>query len=89
MKVIALYHPKSEHGRKVEEFCEHMHRFKAQEVEALSLESKEGAQMARLYDIVRYPALLAVDNNGVLVKAWQEEKLPLLDEVSAYLTGRP
>jgi hypothetical protein len=40
--------------------------------------------MAKLYDIVRYPAILAVANDGSLQKMWQDMPWPLMDEVAAY-----
>lgn len=41
--------------------------------------------MARLYDIVRYPAVLATRDNGEMLALWQGEQLPLMNEVAAYM----
>ncbi len=40
--------------------------------------------MARVYDVVQYPALLAIQNDGGLAQYWQGELLPLMDEVAGY-----
>lgn len=40
--------------------------------------------MARLYDVVQYPALLAIEGNGGLAQYWQGDVLPLMDEVAGY-----
>lgn len=64
-----------------------MHEFERTQripIEALSVETIEGAEKARLYDIVRYPALLVVRDNGELMKSWQDDKLPLMNEVVGY-----
>lgn len=87
MKTIVLYHPKSEHGRRVEEYARDFGRRDSHAIELLSLETREGATTASLYDIVRYPAILVVDESGHLHKDWQGSELPLMDEVAGYLVA--
>lgn len=84
MKVVILYHPKSDHARAVETYARDYESFQHGEIKLISLETKEGADMARLYDIVKYPAVLAVRDGGELLKHWQEEQLPLMQEVASY-----
>lgn len=85
MKASILYHPNAEFSRMVEQYVKDFARFHQQEIELVSLETREGADMARLYDIVRYPALLVVDGRNALARQWQGDKLPLMDEVVSYL----
>jgi hypothetical protein len=85
MRIIALYHFESDTARLVEDFAADFERSRGGSIELVSLESKEGADMARLYDIVRYPALLAVRDDGQLSAQWQGDPLPLMDEVAGYL----
>lgn len=86
MKIVILYHPNSEHARQVEQYARDFERAQnSGPIELVSLETKEGADMARLYDVVRYPAVLAiVKSDSVLMKLWQDEKLPLMSEVASY-----
>lgn len=84
MKVVILYHPKSDHARVVEEFAHEFTRQKGHDLELISLESRDGAAMASLYDIVRYPAILALNNTNELQKTWQGPVMPLMDELSYY-----
>ncbi len=85
MKVLIIYRPDSEHARKVDDF---VHDFKQQhpghKVELLSLNTRDGAAMASIYDIVQYPAILALAMDGQVLNAWQGEQLPLMNEVAAY-----
>ncbi|MDB5185732.1 MAG: hypothetical protein JWL85_255 [Candidatus Saccharibacteria bacterium] len=65
-----------------------MHDFKQQsgrDVELISLETRDGAATATLYDVVQYPAVIAMKDNGELVTFWQGGELPLMNEVAAYL----
>ncbi len=87
MKVVALYRPKSEFSRTVEEYANDFYRVKGYELELVSLDTFEGADMARLYDIVQYPAILVVAGDGTLQRVWQGEQLPLMDEVAGYISG--
>lgn len=84
MKVVILYHPQSDHYRTVEEFARDLHKQKGKKVDLVSLETREGAATASLYDIVEYPAVLAIREDGQLLKNWEGAMLPLMDEVAAY-----
>lgn len=85
MKVIVLYRPNSEHGRLVDEF---IRDYQAQEgdrkLEILNIDSRDGGALASLYDIVQYPAILVLQDNGYLHKFWQGSQLPLMNEVASY-----
>ena len=85
MKVVILYHPNAEFAGLAEDFKRDFEsRHQDRKVDLISLETVEGAEMAKLYDVVRYPAILVVANNGSLQKLWQDRPFPLFDEVAAY-----
>lgn len=85
MKAIVLYHPKSSHTRVVESYVREFASRGHGEISLVSLETKDGVDTARLYDIVQYPAILVTRDDGQLLKDWQGEQLPLMDEVVGYL----
>ncbi len=68
----------------VEIYANDFQRIKRGTIELLSLETKRGADLAKLYDVVRYPAVIAIRDNGELLKYWEGGELPLMDEVAAY-----
>lgn len=84
MKVVILYRPNSEHDTLVQDFLRDYKRRTNKDLELMSLDTREGAEMARLYDVVDYPAIIAREDDGHLQQMWQGEKLPLIDEVSYY-----
>ena len=84
MKVVALYHPESDHARAVLDYARDFERIKGVPIELVSLETKDGAHLARLYDIVQYPAIIVTAEGGALLKHWEALPLPLMDEVAAY-----
>lgn len=85
MKVLILYRPKSEHARRVEEFVHDFQRAQStRRVNILSLDTREGAATAALYDVISYPAFLALADDGQLLKSWQGDSLPLMNELAFY-----
>ena len=80
-----LYRPNSGHARKVEEFVREFNRnYVNYKLELVDLNTRDGAATASLYEVMRYPAVLALANDGQLLKEWEGESLPLLSEVSYY-----
>jgi hypothetical protein len=85
MKIVILYHPNQEFAGLAQDFKRDFEqRHQGHKVELASLETVEGAEMAKLYDVVRYPAILVMRDNGALQKLWQDQPFPLMDEVAAY-----
>ncbi len=86
MKILILYRPNSEHGRLVEDFIRNFqNQYADQRLEVLDIDSRDGSAAASLYDVVQYPAILVVQNDGYIQKSWVGDQIPLLDEVVAYV----
>jgi hypothetical protein len=86
VKVVVIYRPKSEHARAVEDYLREFFRRTGHKIEAVDIDSKEGVQMAGLYDIMQHPAILAMSEDGKLVQCWIGESLPLIDDVMGYMS---
>jgi hypothetical protein len=85
MKVVVLYRPNSEHGRLVDDFIrDYKNRHEEGALEILNVDSRDGSAMATLYDIMQYPAILALRNDGSALKSWEGSDLPLMDEIAYY-----
>jgi len=87
MKVLILYRPNSEHGRTVEEFVHDFQAKSGSSLEVLNIDTREGSAMATLYDVMQYPAILVLQTDGQIQRAWEGETLPLIDEIAAYATS--
>lgn len=88
MKVLILYRPDSEHARKTEEYAREISSRHDREIELVNLNTRDGAALASLYDIMQYPAIVALADDGRLLKAWQGPIFPLIDEVVYYAPDR-
>jgi hypothetical protein len=85
MRVVALYHPKSDHeGIVLDYIRDYRIRSSGKEIEPISLETLEGSSMAELYDVTNYPAILALSDDGQLQHFWQGIPLPQMNEIDAY-----
>src|SRR5262245_21788655 len=87
MKVLILYRPNSEYSRSVEEFIrdfKYQHEGDADKINVIDIDSRDGSATASLYDIMQNPAILALRDDGSLVKSWIGNQLPLMDEVAGY-----
>jgi hypothetical protein len=85
MKVVVIYRPDSEYARIVETFIhEYQIRHDDKKLEVLNVDSREGSATASLYDIMQQPAILALRDDGSVLRSWEGSELPLLDEVASY-----
>jgi len=84
MRVTILYHPKSEHSRIVEEFSHDIEYQQGIRTELTSVDTREGAAVATLYDVTQYPAILVMREDGSVIQTWLGEQLPLMNEVAAF-----
>ena len=85
MKVVILYRPNSEHGRAVDAFIrDYQMAHQDSKLEVLDVDSRDGSATASLYDIMQYPAILALRGDGSLLKAWEGDLLPLMNEIAYY-----
>jgi hypothetical protein len=89
VKLLILYRPNSEHEADIQSFVrDFQRRYEAgKKIEMISLNTRDGAAMASLYDVVAYPSILVLGNDGSLVNFWQGMPLPLMDEVAGYAQG--
>ena len=85
MKTIVVYKEDSEHGRAVADFLRDFKRQTGHDLETLNPDSPSGAEFCRNYDIVDYPTLIAISDDGIMQNMWSGLPLPTISEVSYYV----
>ena len=85
MRVAVLYRDRSEHGRAVETFLGDFYRQTGRQLEVMDPDTKDAADFARVYDIVEYPTLVALSDEGQMQHQWRGLPLPTISEVSYYV----
>lgn len=82
MRVVCVWRDQSDYGRSVEEWITEFERRTGKEIETIDPDSTEGESFCRAYDVVEYPTILALGDDGAVLAAWQGKMLPLFDEVA-------
>ena len=85
MRVVVVYKSESDHAREVTDFLHDFGRQTGRVLEELNPESPEGDAFCRVYDIVEYPSIIALSDDGQLQHLWRGRPLPTISEVSFYV----
>lgn len=82
MRVVCVWREGYDYSRTVEEWLREFERRTSKEIESLDPGTREGESFCQAYDIVEYPSILALDENGAVAAMWRGEMLPTFDEVA-------
>jgi hypothetical protein len=85
VSVTVVYKPLSEQARAVTEFLRDFEKQTARTLETIDPDTREGAELCRLYDVVEYPTVIATTDDGQLRNLWRGIPLPSISEVSYYV----
>lgn len=85
MKVKVVFKEQSDHAREVLDYLRDFERQTGHVLDVIDPDSRDGADFARLYDIVEYPSVVALSDDGTLQNLWRGRPLPLISEVSYYV----
>lgn len=82
MRVVCVWRRESDYGRMVEEWITTFEHMTGKEIETLDPDTRDGGDFCRTYDIVEYPTIVALSDDGAVLASWPGKQLPLFDEVS-------
>lgn len=82
MRVVCVFREGEDYTRTVEEWLREFERRTGDEIEVVSPDGREGTEFCRVYDIVEYPTILALNDDGSVLSMWRGKQLPLFDEVA-------
>ena len=83
MSVICVYRDNQDYTRSVTEWLENVRRQTGREVE--KMDPDNNPSFCEAYDIVEYPTILSIGNNGEVRASWRGRSLPLINEVLFYM----
>lgn len=85
MRVVVLSRPATDYARLVDIFVADFLRQTGKQLEVLDPDSPDGEALSRAYDVVQYPAIVALSDEGHMQNMWVGEMLPTINEVSYYV----
>lgn len=83
MRVICIYRDHEDYTRSVDEWLENVRRQTGREIE--TMDPDKNTNFCEAYDVVEYPTILALGNNGEVRASWRGRNLPLVNEVLYYM----
>lgn len=84
MRLVVVWRDNTDHAREVIDWMKEFKIETGREAESLDPDTVEGEMFVQTRDIMRYPAVVAIDDRGAVLKRWLGTPLPQFDEVSYY-----
>ena len=85
MRVVCVFRDNTDYAREVIDWLADFEKFTGSKVEALDPDSIEGEIFCKARDIVEYPSVVAVSDDGQILKLWRGTPMPQIEEVSYYV----
>lgn len=82
MRVVCVYRDNQDYSRKVSEWLENFRRQTGRELEVI--DPDRDSAFCETYDIVEYPTIIALGDQGDVREVWRGAELPLFNEVLYY-----
>lgn len=82
-RVVCVFRDNQDYSRSVFEWLEDFRRQTGHEIEVL--DPDENDDFCKTYDVVEYPTLLALSNEGGVLASWRGKMMPLVNEVLFYM----
>ena len=84
MRVVVVARDNTDYARAVDTFVNDFARQTGRTLELLDPDQPDGDSFCRTYDIVEYPSVVALSNDGQMQNTWSGKMLPTISEVSYY-----
>ena len=85
MRVVVIYKEETDYARQVTDYMRDFLRQTGHELETMNPESAEGISFTGTYDIMEFPTVVALSDDGRLQNMWRGLPLPTISEVSYYV----
>jgi hypothetical protein len=84
MRVLVVYKESTDYARQVIDYIRDFERQTGRKLEIINPDTPQGTEFCRVYDIVEYPTLIALADDGTMQTFWRGLPLPTISEVSYY-----
>jgi hypothetical protein len=85
MRVVVVYKEETDYAREVLDYLRDFTRQTGTELETIDPDTSEGSSFCSAYDIIEYPTIVAISDDGMLQNMWRGRPLPTISEVSYYV----
>ena len=85
MRVAIVWKDQTDYAREVIDWMEEFKKETGEDVESIDPETVEGELFVRARDIVQYPEVVAMSDDGGVLREWKGTPLPQFDEVRYFV----
>ncbi|PKL31699.1 hypothetical protein CVV43_01055 [Candidatus Saccharibacteria bacterium HGW-Saccharibacteria-1] len=85
MRVAVVFKDQTDYTRAVSDYLRDFKIQTGHELETINPESPGGIQFCESYDILEYPTIIALSDDGMMQNSWHGLPLPTVSEVSYYV----
>lgn len=85
MRVVVVSKQQTDYARQVDDYLFDFKRLTGHDLEVIDPESRDGINFCMAYDILEYPTLIAISDDGQVQNQWKGLPLPTMSEVSYYV----
>jgi len=85
MRVVVVYKEESDYARSIIEYLRDFEHQTGHILETLNPETPAGIDFCLAYDIIEYPTMIALSEDGMVQNSWRGIPLPTISEVSYYV----
>lgn len=85
MRVVVIYKEQTDYARQVNDYMSDFQRQTGHELEVMDPESRDGVGFCQAYDILQFPTIVALADDGQVQNKWTGLPLPTISEVSYYV----
>ena len=84
MRAVVVFKDQTDYARQVNDYLNDFKRQTGRELEVINPETRDGIGFCTTYDIMQYPTIVALSDEGQLLSMWPGLPLPTISEVSYY-----
>jgi hypothetical protein len=85
MRVVVVTKEETDYARQVRDYLRDFKSQTGRDLETIDPESRDGVGFCRTYDIMRFPTIIALSDEGQMQQMWVGLPLPTISEVSYYV----
>jgi len=85
MRVVVITKDKTDYTSTIDSFLRDFEHQTGHTLEVLDPDSVDGTQFCRTYDIVEYPTIIAISDDGIMQNSWSGLPVPTISELSYYI----
>lgn len=84
MRLVVAYKNKRDYSSTVDDFLRDIKYQTGHDLEIIDPETLAGSQFCETYDILEFPTVMAISNDGIMQNTWSGLPLPTISEISYY-----